>query len=151
MSLDVRAPVAGSVIAVDDVPDPVFAGKFVGPGLAIDPERVQQGTAVSPVAGTVAKVHPHAFVVVADGGRGVLVHLGLDTVQLAGEGFTVHVAEGDTVSVGDTLVSWSPAGIEAGGRNPVVPVIALEGEESALEMIAPGTVVAAGGHLFTWS
>lgn len=151
MSLDVRAPVAGTVVALEDVPDPVFAGRFVGPGLAVDPERTDSTTTVSPVAGTVAKVHPHAFVVVADGGRGVLVHLGLDTVQLAGEGFTVHVAEGDPVEVGDPVVSWSPAGVEAGGRHPVVPVIALEAEEPALASLAPGTMVAAGDHLFTWS
>ena len=58
-------------------------------------------TAVSPVAGTVVKLHPHAFVVVADDGRGVLVHLGIDTVQLKGDGFELLIAEGDRVAAGD--------------------------------------------------
>ena len=101
MSLVVRAPLPGRVLAVEDVPDPVFSAKIVGPGLALDPRTGGPGqvTAVSPIDGTVAKVHPHAFVVTSPRGRGVLVHLGLDTVSLAGEGFTVHTAEGATVSV----------------------------------------------------
>ena len=85
MSLVVRAPLPGRVLAVEDVPDPVFSAKIVGPGLALDPRTGGPGqvTAVSPIDGTVAKVHPHAFVVTSPRGRGVLVHLGLDTVSLA--------------------------------------------------------------------
>ena len=105
---------------------------------------------MSPIDGTVAKVHPHAFVVTSPRGRGVLVHLGLDTVSLAGEGFTVHTAEGATVSVGDPMVTWDPDAVQARGLDPVVPVILLEAEETTLGLTAPGTQVAAGDALVTW-
>jgi sugar PTS system EIIA component len=151
-SLTVLAPVAGTVIAMADVPDPVFAGELVGPGLAIDPDRTGTVVAVSPVAGTVVKLHPHAFVIQAEGGRGALVHLGLDTVQLAGEGFTLHAAEGDTVAAGDRVVSWDPTAVEAGGRSPVCPVVALQGAPDAITPLAAvGSRVASGDPLLEWS
>ena len=152
MSLVVRAPLPGRVLAVEDVPDPVFSAKIVGPGLALDPRTGGPGqvTAVSPIDGTVAKVHPHAFVVTSPRGRGVLVHLGLDTVSLAGEGFPVHTAEGATVSVGDPMVTWDPDAVQARGLDPEVPVILLEAEETTLGLPAPGTQVAAGDALVTW-
>ncbi|MDD9206575.1 PTS glucose transporter subunit IIA, partial [Georgenia sp. 10Sc9-8] len=97
VSLEVLAPVAGTVLPLADVPDPVFAEALVGPGIAVDPAREGEVSVVAPVAGTVVKLHPHAFVILASGGRGVLVHMGLDTVELRGEGFTLHAAEKDTV------------------------------------------------------
>ena len=155
MTLDVLSPLAGSVVSLDDVPDPVFSGRLVGPGLAVDPARdpasPAEVTAAAPITGRVAKIHPHAFVITADDGRGVLVHLGLDTVGLGGAGFTVHCAEGARVSAGDPVVTWNPAGIEAGGLNPIVPVIALEGNESDLEPMSPDRTVAAGETLMTWA
>jgi PTS system glucose-specific IIA component len=150
--LTVLAPVAGTVIAMSDVPDPVFAGEIVGPGLAIDPSRDGRSTAIAPVAGTVMKLHAHAFVVQADAGRAALVHLGLDTVQLGGAGFTLHVAEGDTVQAGDEVVSWDPAQVEAGGRSPICPVVALQGDPAAVTGLASvGSAVAAGDPLLEWA
>ncbi|CED89965.1 PTS sugar transporter subunit IIA [Actinomyces succiniciruminis] len=149
----VRSPLAGRVIAVGDVPDPVFATGMLGPGVAIDPDRAGGGevSALAPVAGTVAKIHPHAFIVTGTAGRSVLVHLGLDTVQLEGAGFTLHVAEGDAVAVGDPVVTWCPAAVEAGGRNPIVPVIALQAEGAQVTTGAAGGHVEAGMPLFTWA
>lgn len=150
--LTVLAPVAGTVVAMADVPDPVFAGELVGPGLAIDPTRSGTVTAIAPVAGRIVKLHPHAFVVQADESRAALVHLGLDTVQLAGEGFTLHAAEGDTVGAGDRVVSWDPAQVESGGRSPVCPVVALQGSADALTTLAAvGSTVEAGDPLLEWS
>ncbi|MCL3860335.1 PTS glucose transporter subunit IIA [Actinotalea sp. K2] len=149
--LRVVAPVSGTVLAMSGVPDPVFAGEIVGPGLAVDPTR-GPGEAISPIAGTILKLHPHAFVVQAPGSHAVLVHLGLDTVQLGGVGFTLHVAEGDVVQEGTTVVSWNPLDIEAGGRSPICPVVALEGTSGALEgLVEPGATVKAGDPLFVWS
>ncbi len=74
------APVAGLRRDVSEVPDPVFARGIVGPGAAIEPHHGKQA-AVAPIDGTLVKVHPHAFLVVSDQGPGVLVHLGIDTVQ----------------------------------------------------------------------
>ena len=152
LPLIVLAPVSGTVRAMADVPDPVFAGEIVGPGLAIDPTRDGVVEAIAPVAGTIFKLHPHAFVIVAPGSRGVLVHLGLDTVQLAGVGFTLHAAEGDTVAAGDVVVSWTPADVEAGGRSPICPVVALEGKPGTVTgLVAPGTAVRAGEPLLEWA
>ena len=151
LPITVLAPVAGTVISMDQVPDPVFAGEIVGPGLAIDPRRDPVVTAVAPVAGKIFKLHPHAYVIVAEGTRGALVHLGLDTVQLGGAGFTLHAAEGDTVEIGDPVVSWNPAEVEAGGRSPICPVVALGGKpEAVTPLVTPGTWVAAGDPLFLW-
>jgi PTS system glucose-specific IIA component len=150
--LTVLAPVAGTVVAMSDVPDPVFAGEIVGPGLAIDPSRDGPSTVIAPVTGTVMKLHAHAFVVQADAGRAALVHLGLDTVQLGGAGFTLHVAEGDTVQAGDAVVSWDPAQVEAGGRSPICPVVALQGDPAVVTGLASvGSTVTAGDPLLEWS
>jgi len=150
--LTVLAPVAGTVRAMAEVPDPVFASEIVGPGLAIDPSRDGVVEAIAPVAGTIVKLHPHAYVLQAEDSRGALVHLGLDTVQLGGEGFTLHVAEGDTVAAGDVVVSWNPADVEAGGRSPMCPVVALQAAPEAVTgLAAPGTTVRAGEPLFEWA
>jgi glucose-specific phosphotransferase system IIA component len=152
LPLTVLAPVAGTVLAMAGVPDPVFAGEIVGPGLAIDPSRDGVVTAIAPVAGKILKLHPHAYVIVAEGTRGALVHLGLDTVQLGGAGFTLHAAEGDKVEVGDLVVSWTPAEVEAGGRSPICPVVALGATAgSIIALVVPGTVVRAGEPLFVWA
>lgn len=149
--LTVLAPVAGTVMAMGDVPDPVFSGELVGPGLAIDPVREGPVVVVSPVAGTVAKLHPHAFVVRSDDGRAALIHLGLDTVQLGGEGFTLHTAEGRRVEAGDDMVSWDPGKVAEGGRSPVCPVVALQGVAGDVVPLAEvGAVVDAGDPLLEW-
>ena len=169
-ALIVGSPVAGQVVAMRDVPDPVFAESIVGPGLAIDPDPDLGGRVVAPCAGVVVKLHPHAFVLLAppaegpapDGaagapatptppaaGRGVLVHLGIDTVQLKGEGFTLLVAEGDAVTAGQELIVWSPATVSDGGRSPLVPVVALDlGPRGLEELVRPGARVQAGDALF---
>ena len=150
MALRVYAPVAGRVIATSDIPDPVFSAGMVGPGVAIDPDPGAGRSAVSPISGTVVKLHPHAFVVAGADGRGVLVHLGIDTVQLKGEGFTLHAAEGDAVEAGQELVTWSPSDVAAGGRSPVVPVVALDvAPELLVPTAAEETDVVAGEELFT--
>ncbi|BBB01789.1 putative phosphoenolpyruvate-dependent sugar phosphotransferase [Actinacidiphila reveromycinica] len=145
----VSSPLAGRVIGLDAVPDPVFSGEMVGPGTAVDPVR-EPGEAVSPVDGVVVSLHPHAFVVVDDEGHGVLTHLGIDTVQLNGEGFELLVAKGDTVGRGQPVVRWNPAAIEAGGKSPVCPVIALEAVGNSLGEIVRDGEVAAGDALFNW-
>lgn len=151
--LVVLAPVAGRARALADVDDPVFAAEMVGPGLAVDPPVAggdQQ--VVAPVDGVVAKLHPHAFVVQVPDGRAVLVHLGIDTVQLRGEGFTLHVAEGDEVTAGQVLVAWSPSAVVGGGRSAVCPVVALDGSADDLErLVRPGDEVAAGEPLLRWA
>jgi glucose-specific phosphotransferase system IIA component len=145
--LQVVAPVRGRVIALADVPDPVFAQQIVGSGVAIDPER-GPGTAVAPVAGRLLKLHPHAFVVLTSAGQGVLVHLGIDTVQLDGEGFELVAVEGDELAAGDPVVRWDPATVEAGGRSPVVPVVVMDTAADTISSPVVGSSVDVGDPLF---
>ncbi|HEX8931229.1 MAG TPA: PTS glucose transporter subunit IIA, partial [Actinomycetota bacterium] len=91
-----------------------------------------------------------AFVVLSDGGQGVLVHLGIDTVQLGGEGFELLVEEGVTVAAGQPLVRWDPAAVAATGRSPVCPVVALDAAKDALSELRDDGEVAEGDQLFLW-
>lgn len=150
---DVLSPAAGTIRPLSEVPDPVFAAEMVGPGLAVDPTREPQ-TAVAPIAGTIAKLHPHAFAIAGDGdgdgGIAVLVHLGIDTVQLGGEGFEVVATEGTHVEAGDVVVRWDPATVEAGDRSPIVMVCVLDQPAGAVPADRAGEQVAVGQRLLTW-
>ncbi|SFD08608.1 PTS sugar transporter subunit IIA [Streptomyces aidingensis] len=148
--ITVSSPVSGRAVGLAQVPDPVFAGSMVGPGTAVDPVRAP-AAALAPVDGTIVSLHPHAFVVLDDHGHGVLTHLGIDTVQLAGEGFRVLVAKGDTVVRGRPVIEWDPAAVAAAGRSPVCPVVALEATAEALTGLADGREVRAGDTLFHWT
>jgi PTS system N-acetylglucosamine-specific IIA component len=150
VSLSVVAPVAGRAMPLSEVPDPVFSAALVGPGMAIDPSRDGRSIAVSPVEGTVVKLHPHAYVVQSSSGAGVLVHLGIDTVQLAGAGFELLVEENAEVAAGDPVVAWDPAEIERGGRSAICPVVALDATPADLDNLIESGQVATGSQIFVW-
>jgi len=147
VALIVGAPVHGTAVPLADVPDPVFADAIVGPGGAVEPDD-DATTAVAPITGTLVKVKPHAFVVADAGGRAVLVHLGIDTVKMAGDGFEVVAAEGTTVRAGDPVIKWHPAAVRAAGLSAICPVIALDA--SGVSDVTSGRV-AAGDTLYTWA
>jgi PTS system glucose-specific IIA component len=121
----VLAPCPGRLRPITEVDDPVFAQEMVGPGVAIDPDPGET-TVVSPIAGKVVKIHPHAFVVLGDDGVGVLVHLGINTVRLEGKGFEVLATQGDTVSAGTPMVRWDPSTVTGDEMSSVVPVVAMD-------------------------
>lgn len=145
----VTSPMAGRAIGLAAAPDSVFSGGMIGPGTAIDPAR-EPTDAVSPVDGIIVSLHPHAFVVVDDEGHGVLTHLGIDTVQLNGEGFELLVNKGDTVNRGQSIVRWDPAGVEAAGKSPITVVVALEAAADSLGDVRENGDVKAGDPLFSW-
>ena len=136
----------GRVLPLSEVPDAVFAEEMVGPGEAVEP-TVEVVTAVSPVAGRLVKLHPHAYVVLTEDGVGVLVHLGIDTVRLEGRGFTLLAAEGDTVAAGDPVVEWDPSTVED-GMSTLVPVVVMDRPKGSVAAPAADLVVAAGDVLF---
>ncbi|MFF2548613.1 PTS glucose transporter subunit IIA [Kitasatospora sp. NPDC058063] len=146
----VTSPLTGKIVGLAGVPDPVFSGAMVGPGTAIDPVR-EQTTAVAPVDGVVVSMHPHAFVVVDAEGHGVLTHLGIDTVQLNGEGFELLVNKGDTVTRGQAVIKWDPAAVEAAGKSPISPIVALEATVDSLGGLREDGDAKAGEQLFNWS
>ncbi|WP_250443721.1 PTS glucose transporter subunit IIA [Actinotalea sp. C106] len=149
-TLTVLAPVAGTVLDLAEVPDPVFAQAMVGPGAAIRPTTGVQA-AVAPVDGIVSALQPHAFVVTS-GMHGVLVHLGIETVSLAGEGYTTLARRGASVTAGAPVVRWRPDEVIARGLSALCPVIAVQADPAAVELLAPaGTVVAGGTPLLRWS
>jgi PTS system glucose-specific IIA component len=148
----VLAPVAGRAVPLHDVPDPVFSQGMVGYGAAVEPPHAVV-EAVAPVSGTLLKLMPHAYVVMTAERVGVLVHLGLDTVALKGEGFTAHVAEGDEVSAGQRVITYDVPAIVAKGLNPIVPVVIMDEREAgnviASESVTSGADIASGAELFT--
>ncbi|MBY0443961.1 MAG: PTS glucose transporter subunit IIA, partial [Burkholderiales bacterium] len=103
--LDLFAPLSGVVVAIESVPDPVFAQKMVGDGISIDPISNQL---LAPVAGKVTQLHSsrHAITITTPAGVEVLIHIGLDTVMLRGDGFVAKVAEGAEVKVGQPLIEF---------------------------------------------
>jgi glucose-specific phosphotransferase system IIA component len=145
---DVLAPCPGRVIPLTETPDPVFAGEMVGPGVAIDPEPGDT-TVVSPIAGRIVKIHPHAFVVLSADGVGVLVHLGINTVRLDGRGFEVLAEEGSTVAAGAPMVRWDPATIQGDDMSPIVPVVAMDRAKGSVPAPPEGARTSAGDVLFT--
>ena len=121
-TLNIAVPVSGEIIDIADVPDPVFAGKHMGPGFAVAPVS---GDFTSPIDGIVMFVAPtlHAVGLRADNGAEILVHVGIDTVKLKGDGFTAHVNEGDTVRTGDLLLSVDLDSIRPRVPSLISPVV----------------------------
>ena len=144
----VLAPCPGKLVPLSETPDPVFASEMVGPGVAIDPDPGEV-TVVSPIAGKVVKVHPHAFVVLGGDGVGVLVHLGINTVRLEGKGFEVLTTQGSTVAAGDPMVRWDPSTITGDDISTIVPVVAMDRPKGSVPAPADGAVAATGDVLFT--
>ncbi|NLH79841.1 MAG: phosphoenolpyruvate--protein phosphotransferase [Phyllobacteriaceae bacterium] len=137
------APLGGWLTSLDEVDDPVFAGRILGDGFAVDPT---DGVLCAPFAGTVTSVHRacHAVTLRADGGAEVLMHIGLDTVALKGEGFEVHVAEGTRVAVGDPLVSFDVDMLAQLAKSLMVPVVVTNPEEFTLSALIADREVRSG-------
>ncbi|RSX51069.1 PTS system glucose-specific transporter subunit IICBA [Bifidobacterium goeldii] len=116
------APVDGAIKPITEVPDDTFAAKILGDGFAVTPAT---GRIVAPVSGKVTTVAQakHAVGITTKGGLEVLVHIGVDTVQLGGAPFTMHVKEGDQVSAGDPIVDVDWATVKAAGKPTDVIVV----------------------------
>ena len=94
------------------------------------------------------KLHPHAFVVLGADGVGVLVHLGINTVRLEGEGFELLATQGDTVEAGDPMVRWDPSTITGEDMSTMVPVVAMDRPKGSVPAPAADAVAATGDLLF---
>lgn len=120
--LEIYTPVNGEIIPIEEVPDPVFSQKMMGEGVAVIPST---GNIHAPVDGTIMLVADtkHAIGIRAEDGTEILVHIGLETVSLKGQGFTVAVNMGDKVSVGQLLieVDWEYIGKHA--KSIVTPIV----------------------------
>ena len=127
-----RKPVAGSVLPLSAVPDPMFAQGTMGPGLAIDPTG---DTVVAPADGTVTTVFPtgHAIGLTLADGTELLIHVGIDTVDLKGRGFDALVQQGEAVHAGTPLLRFDAAVIRDAGYSAITPVIVLNNEHATVE------------------
>ena len=129
-----RQPLQGTIVPLEDVPDSTFADRLLGGGVAIDPSGSQ---VVAPAAGVVSQAFPtgHAIALTLDDGAEVLIHVGLDTVKMNGEGFTVHVKNGDRIVAGQRLVDFDRSAIEAAGYKAITPVVILGHADSRIEFV----------------
>ena len=125
---EIQSPLAGTVVALGDVPDPVFSRGTLGPGIAVIPSG---NTVYAPGSGVIVAAQPsgHAFGLLLDTGVEVLIHVGIDTVKLKGEGFDVHVAKGQRVTAGTPLVTFDRQIIENAGYPLVTPIIILNAKK----------------------
>ncbi|WP_121605748.1 PTS glucose transporter subunit IIA [Virgibacillus sp. Bac332] len=120
--LKLVAPTDGNLIKLADVPDPVFSEKMIGDGVAIKPSN---GILVSPVDAKVIQVFPtkHAIGLKSVNNIEILIHIGLETVSLKGEGFKVFVKEGDNVQLGEKLISFDVDLIKEKAASAITPII----------------------------
>lgn len=135
--IELHAPLEGTAVALADVPDPIFAAGKLGEGVAIEPTGT---TVVAPAAGKIAATYPsgHAVGLKLDNGVELLIHVGLDTVNLDGKGFSVKVAKGDVVAAGDVLVEFDPKVIKEAGYPLITPVIVTNTRKFAEVKGLPG-------------
>lgn len=137
---EILSPLAGKAVALENVPDPIFAEGILGLGAAVEPS---EGKITAPADGTVGTLFDthHAIGLNLDNGAELLIHIGINTVELNGEGFTAHVSEGDRVQKGQTLITFDKELIASKGYKTVTPVIVTNPDEySAVKRVADGNV-----------
>ncbi len=141
--LALLAPVSGVLMPIEQVPDPVFAQKMVGEGVSIDPLSDQL---LAPCDGEVMHIHPshHAVTLRAANGLEVLLHIGLDTVQMRGEGFSARVKLGDTVRTGDVLVAFDMDKIALEAKSLLTQMVIANSDQ--LTSFTPSTGVVSAGR-----
>lgn len=135
---------SGKAIAITEVPDQVFSQKVLGDGLAIEPT---DSTLVAPADGEISVVMDgsnHACGMKLANGMEILMHIGLDTVDMNGDGFTAHIKEGDKVKAGDRLISFDPAKIKAAGHPATTMLVITEEAKGCKPVFHTGKTVTAG-------
>lgn len=143
-----QSPLSGRLIALDEIPDKVFAAGVMGPGVGFIPTI---GELRAPFDGTVEAVFPtgHAIGLTSTAGLEVLMHIGIDTVDLGGKYFSTRVQKGDAVSAGDLLAEFQIDAIRAAGHSLRTPIVVLNADTWAVENTAPAREVKFGDTVLT--
>lgn len=130
------APLQGTVIGIETVADEVFSQKIMGDGIAVEPTNNQL---VAPCDGQIILVAKtkHAIAIRAQRGLELLLHVGMDTVELAGEGFTCHVQEGQMVKQGELLLEFDRELLTAKGKKLTTPMVITNGEATVSQLVRP--------------
>lgn len=148
---ELKAFLSGRVIPMEQVPDQVFASKALGDGIAIQPE---ESVLTSPADGTVSVVMEgsfHACGITLDNGMEILLHVGLDTVDMNGDGFTPYVKTGDRVAAGDPLIRFDLAKIQAAGHPAItMMVVTNPGDAGEIQWTRENRVQAGAGVIGAW-
>ncbi|QKS71015.1 PTS glucose transporter subunit IIA [Paenalkalicoccus suaedae] len=123
----IMSPADGEVVPLSEVPDPTFAEKMMGDGVAIKPAN---GLIVSPVHGEIMQLFPtkHAVGIKTVNGLEILIHIGIETVNMQGEGFKAHVKEGDKVATGDKLIEFDMDLVNEKAESTITPIILTNGD-----------------------
>ncbi|KHF41361.1 PTS sugar transporter subunit IIA [Halalkalibacter okhensis] len=139
--VEVTSPITGKVLELAEVPDPVFSQKMMGDGVAFDPE---DGEVVSPVDGEIVQVFPtkHAVGIKTKSGMEILIHIGLETVNLNGEGFESFVKAGDKVKRGDKLIEFDLNVVREKAASTITPMI-ITNTDDVVEIMEKNTGVPA--------
>jgi sugar PTS system EIIA component len=121
-TVSILSPITGKVVNIEDVPDQVFSQKMIGDGIAIEPT---EGVVVAPMDGEIVQIFPtkHAIGIRGKDGLEILIHIGMETVAMAGEGFKGHVVQGDQVKTGDTLVTFDLNLVKEKAESIISPVV----------------------------
>ncbi|WP_445486820.1 PTS sugar transporter subunit IIA [Niallia sp. 03133] len=137
--LEFLQPLEGKLLAIEEVPDPVFSQKMMGDGFAIDPAN---GILIAPFDGEVISVFPtkHAISLSSSTGKELLIHVGLDTVTLKGEGFTTFVKEGDKIKQGQKLMEIDFDSIKTKVPSIITPIVFTNLQENEKVMMEEGTI-----------
>lgn len=136
----ITSPLTGEVVPLSETPDAVFASGAMGQGVAIEPSV---GEVVAPADGTIRLLFPtnHAIGLATDDGAELLIHVGMDTVELDGKGFTAHVVQGSKVKKGQLLLSFDMEAIQEAGYSVVTPIIVTNSADyQAVEVLAEGQI-----------
>lgn len=146
--LVLNAPLSGMLLPLSAVPDPVFAEKMIGDGIAISPAS---NMLRAPCSGTITHIHnsKHALTLTSDDGIEILMHIGLDTVELKGQGFTAKVAQGEHVDAGAALIEFDDAFLATHARSLITPIVILTGDKITSMDYASGHVVAGRDRILT--
>ena len=120
--IDISSPVNGEIVPIENVSDPTFAQEMIGKGVAVQPS---DGKFYAPADGKLVALFPtgHAYAMTTNDGAEVLVHIGIDTVKLGGQFYTVNAKQGDDVKKGDLIVEVDLEGVKNAGFDVVTPII----------------------------
>lgn len=137
--LELLSPITGKMVEITEVPDPVFAEKMIGDGVAIEPT---DGMVLAPCQGKVVQVFPtnHAVGIEIERGIDLLIHVGIDTVEMQGDGFERLIQEGERVSIGTPLLKMDIEKINSYGKHTITPVIITTMDKIQKLDIATGNV-----------
>ena len=145
-SVTIVSPLSGEAVPLSETGDPAFSAEALGKGIAVRP---REGKVFAPCDATVSAVMGHAVGLTCDNGAELLIHVGIDTVNLDGKHYTGHVEDGQRVKAGDLLLEFDIAAIEAEGYKTITPVIVTNSDDYADVERAAGAVTACRDTLLT--